>query len=101
MNNNEIGDCPICQRPMLKGVFVDEHHLIPKSKNGKYTDKITVHRICHSKIHSIWTEAELANYYHTVDRILENTDMQRFVKWVKKKPVDFYAKTKFSNRRRR
>ena len=91
MKYKEIGECPICDRPMLEGRFVDEHHLIPKSKNGRYTDKITVHRICHSKIHSIWSEAELASYFHTVDRILENEDMQKFVKWIKNKPADFYA----------
>lgn len=96
-----IGNCCICDRPMVKGGFVDEHHLIPKAKNGKHTEKITIHRICHSKIHSIWTESELAGYYHTPERIKEHPDIQKFIKWVQKKPDDFYIKTKMANRKRR
>ena len=96
-----MGDCPMCSRPMLRDRFIDRHHLIPKSKNGKYTDQILLHRICHNKIHSTWAETELAGYYHTVERILEHEDIQKFVKWVSKKPPDFFKKTKLSNGRHR
>lgn len=101
MKAEVIGLCSICSRDMIKHKFVDDHHLIPKCKNGRYTDKITIHRICHNKIHSIWAEAELANYYHTVERIREHPDIQTFVKWLSKKPPEFYSKTKMSNTRRR
>jgi hypothetical protein len=97
MDNDIIGNCPICGREMIKDVFVDQHHLIPKCKNGKYTEKITLHRICHTKIHSLWTEAELAAYYHTIDRIVEDSEMLKFIKWVKRRPCDFYVKTKRYN----
>ena len=99
MNTENV--CSICERAMIKGRYIDEHHLIPKAKNGKYTDKILIHRICHDKIHSIWTESELASYYNTVERIRTNSDMMKFIKWVNKKPCDFYTKTKMSNSRRR
>ena len=101
MQPEVIGTCPICDRDMIKNRFVDDHHLIPKCKNGRYTDKITIHRICHSKIHSIWKESELAGYYHTVERIREHPDMQKFIKWVAKKPPEFYTKTKMSKGRKR
>jgi len=101
MQAEVIGPCQICGRDMIKNRFVDDHHLIPKCKNGRYTDKITIHRICHSKIHSIWTESELASYYHTVERILSHPDMQTFIKWISKRPPDFYSKTKRLNTRRR
>jgi len=97
----DIGSCLICDRNMIKNRFVDDHHLIPKCKNGRYSDKITIHRICHSKIHSIWSESELAGHYHTVERILTHPDMKKFVKWLAKKPPEFYTKTKLSNTRRR
>ena len=99
MKSESIGDCPICGRAMINEKFINRHHLIPKSKEGKYTDQITLHSICHNKIHSIWTESELAGYYHTVERILSNPAMQTFVKWVSKKRPEFYAKTKMSNGR--
>ncbi len=100
-HEDNIGECPICDRGMIKGVFVDEHHLIPKARNGKYGAKITLHRICHEKIHSVWSEKELAGYFHTVDRIRNYPEMETFRDWVKNKPIDFYLKTRMSNRRRR
>lgn len=101
MKTDSLGPCPICSRNMFKGVYVDEHHLIPKAKNGKYGDKITVHRICHEKVHSIWTEKELANHYNTAAKIIEHGEIKKFIRWVSRKPSDFYAKTKMSNGRRR
>lgn len=37
MNNLKevLGKCPICNRDMIKGPSIDEHHFIPKSKKGK------------------------------------------------------------------
>lgn len=92
--------CDICGRKIPDDLTCsDEHHLIPKSKKGK--DTIRIHKVCHNKIHSIWTEKELAKYYHTPSRILENEEMQNFVKWLSNKPEDFYIKTKDSNDRKR
>jgi hypothetical protein len=84
---------------MLIGHFsVDEHHLIPKSYGGK--EKIPLHRICHQKIHSLFKESELKNYYHTWERILEHPDIQKFVSWVKKRPIEFIDSSKQHNRRK-
>lgn len=92
--NKEI--CVICNRAFTEGGKDDEHHLIPKSKGGKYSEKIFIHRICHDKIHTVWTDGELANYFHTVDRITHAPEIQAFIKWVAKKPLDFYTPTKSS-----
>lgn len=63
-----------------------------------------MHDICHAKIHHTFTEAELLNYYHTFDRLLEHEQIQKFVAWIKKKELSFYDKnddTKARNRKRR
>jgi HNH endonuclease len=95
---NQALYCQICDRAITERSYWDEHHLIPVSKNGRYTERVKLHRICHEKIHSIFTEAELASYYNTVDRLLTNEDMRKFVKWVKKKPPEFYTTTKKQKR---
>ena len=46
--------CPLCQRQLIPGPSVDKHHLVPNSKKGKET--VTLHKICHSKLHSVFTE---------------------------------------------
>ena len=90
--------CPICKRP-LGGVLEDDHHLIPKTFKGK--DTIRVHRVCHQKIHATFSERELYNYYHTVQRLIEHTEMQKFIKWISKKPIEFYDKNERTRERRR
>jgi hypothetical protein len=91
--------CVICKRELPEDPhYSDEHHLIPKSKKGK--DTVLIHRLCHNKIHSIWTEKELADYYNTPERIREHPEMRKFIKWFSKKPIDFYVKTKDSNDRK-
>jgi hypothetical protein len=93
--------CPICNRP-LTGKFIQEHHLIPRTFKGH--EVIKLHKICHQKIHSSITERELAKYYHTIDRLLEHEEIQKFIKWVSNKPIDFYDKsddTKIRHSKRR
>jgi hypothetical protein len=87
--------CDICGRPLPDELLTcNRHHLIPKSKGGK--EVILVHKICHNKIHSLWTENELAKYYHTIERIKSHSDMIKFIEWISKKEIEFYATTKDS-----
>lgn len=88
-----MNKCPLCNRE-LGTVRVNEHHLVPKTFKGKET--ITLHELCHNTIHANISERELLHYYHTVDRLLENESIQKYVKWVKRKPPEFYVKTKKS-----
>ena len=92
--------CAICGRE-LGGVNLSKHHLIPKSKGGKHTDTIYLHHICHQKIHAVFSEKLLKDYYYTPERILENEEMQKFVKWVSKQDPSFYQRSKKPIRRRR
>ncbi len=81
--------CPICDRAL--GVRREKHHVIPKSKGGKVT--VLVHPICHSKIHKVFTRAELARL-QTIDATRDHPEMERFVKWLSRKPPDFHAITR-------
>lgn len=96
--SSETTLCVICSRPLL-GVREQRHHWIPRAHGGKQV--VTIHAICHQKIHSVFTERELLKYYHTAERILENTDMQNFVGWVKNKSPDFYVVSRETQKRRR
>ena len=93
----DLDKCPICGRIMLEGSS-DRHHFVPKTFGGKETEFL--HRICHRKIHSVFTERELLHEYHTVDAIMANDEMQKFVRWVKKKEPEFYDGSKDTNDRK-
>jgi hypothetical protein len=94
-----IGNCPICEREMWKGPSIDRHHFMPKCKGGRETEY--VHKICHRKIHSLFTEAELAKEYYDPEKVIAHPEMQKFIVWVRKKEPDFYDKNKDHNRKKR
>ncbi|NBP73462.1 MAG: HNH endonuclease [Alphaproteobacteria bacterium] len=82
--------CPICRRPL--GGKSEKHHLVPKSEGGRET--IAVHPICHRKIHSLFSERELAVAYDTPEALRAHPEMGRFIKWVSKRPPDFHRRTR-------
>lgn len=88
--------CPLCERLIPKSQE-DDHHLVPRLKGGKETK--TLHRICHRQIHALFTEAELANSYASVEALLGHPAVQKFVRWVKSKPPEFIERAKPVRRR--
>jgi len=90
--------CKLCGRE-LGTVNVDKHHLMPKTFKGK-SDEANLHlmhKVCHRKLHSIFTEREMQHYYHTFERLLEHEEVQKFVKWIQKKPADYYSGSEETN----
>ena len=90
----EKQECPICNRPLGHKDTISKHHLIPKSRGGKGGELITIHNICHQKIHSVFTEKELRDNYSSVEKLLEHEEIQKFVKWVAKRDPDFYQRNR-------
>ncbi len=99
--NEIIGICSICDRGMVAGMSSDEHHWIPQAKGGKKGPKDMIHRMCHGKIHSIWSEKELAKTYNNPEVIKTAPEMQEFLAFMKNKAPDFYMSTKMHGRRKR
>jgi hypothetical protein len=84
-------DCPICGRPLASPYNL--HHLLPLSKGGKGTTTVLLHKICHDKIHSVFTEMELKRHYNTIERLKENSEIVNFIQWVEKKEPQFYDRS--------
>jgi hypothetical protein len=66
-----------------------------------------MHKICHSKIHSIWSEAELRDIFDAGDEdhywstLKGDERIQTFVKWVSKKPPEYRNSNKMANDHKR
>lgn len=84
--------CPLCSRN-IEGKKSD-HHLVPVLKGGRHLQKVTLHQICHDKIHSIFTERELSVSYNSIEKLLAHPEIKKFVQWLLKKPDDFYDSSK-------
>lgn len=87
----EDGQCPLCNREMAPPS--NRHHLIPLSRGGKGTTTVLMHKICHDKIHSVLTEAELKRSYHTIEALQQQPEIATFIRWVSGRPPEFYDKS--------
>lgn len=74
----------------MRGSSLNEHHLIPRMYGG--LEKYFIHRVCHSKIHSILPESELAFQYNTFAKLREQPALKRFIKWIGKQDPEFTTK---------
>lgn len=92
MEENDDISCEMCERD----IPTTSHHLIPKQvhskkwcKNKFTKDEMNNRRAdlcrdCHPFLHRTFKHSELAKKYNTIEKILENEEVQKFVKWVKK-----------------
>ncbi len=97
--NDFVPVCALCGRPIPGGVAQSKHHLVPKLRGGKGGPTVLLHQICHNQIHLELSEAELARNFNTVAALQSHPGLARFIKWVAKRPPDFYASTKGQRRR--
>ncbi|WP_136442868.1 HNH endonuclease [Pacificoceanicola onchidii] len=92
--------CPLCLRHIPAEAKQSLHHLIPKLKGGKGGPTVLLHQICHSEIHAVFTEAELAREYSTVEALRAHPRMAKFLSWVAKRPPTFHARSAGGRRKR-
>ncbi|MDB5248317.1 MAG: endonuclease [Segetibacter sp.] len=83
--------CPLCGRLLAEPY--NKHHLLPISKGGKNTPTVLLHKICHDKIHAVFTELELKRNYNTIEKLQEYEDIGRFIKWLGNKEPEYYDKS--------
>ena len=93
--------CGLCGRK-IPTQLLSKHHLVPKLKGGKSTEDnlVSMHRSCHDKVHAVFTEVQLARDYHSVELLLGDPEISKFVSWIQKRPIDFSDSTMSLRRRR-
>lgn len=92
------GLCPLCGRSLPPGPTVDLHHPVPRSHGGR--ESVPMHRVCHQKIHSVFTEAELASEFHDWDRLRAHPAIADFIRWIARKPPEFYDRNRSTREKR-
>lgn len=85
--------CQLCERHVTQ---VSRHHLVPREEGGRHGPTIDLCQPCHSTVHLLLSNKELARRYHTVESLREAEELQKYLHWVRRSRVE-----RISNRRRR
>jgi hypothetical protein len=94
----QAGSCPLCDRPMVAGPSVDQHHPVPRSHGGQAA--VTMHKICHRAIHAMLSERDLAEEFSDFGKLRAHPMLAQFIAWVQKRPPEYYDRTRWSRSRR-
>lgn len=90
-----VKECELCNR---KDVLTTVHHLIPREKGGNYGAKANLCIPCHKQIHALFPNEQLAGELYTIERLQNEEQMEKYLKWIKKQPVTALPKVKKSNK---
>lgn len=100
--------CDLCGRQET----TTRHHLFPRSLHRRLRRKrnaraeelretVNLCSPCHNRIHQIFSEKELADEYHSLERLLADPRVRDWLCWIGPKPVGFKPKTRSWKTRRR
>ena len=87
------GQCEMCERV----IPLTRHHLIPRRMHNRYKKKgytteflntcAMICRACHSCCHRVHSHEVLASQFNTVEKLMGDEEIARFVRWVAKTPA--------------
>ena len=87
----------MCFRESLKFTL---HHLVPRSRGGKFGPKTRLCPTCHRTLHALFSEATLAKDLDSLDRIRAHPEMANYLNWVRKQKGPANFRVRRANNRR-
>lgn len=90
--------CELCKREEVETTV---HHLLPREMGGNYGPKANLCIPCHKQIHAIFTNEQLAEKLFTIERLENEEEMIKYLKWIKKQPASTLPTIKKSKKLRK
>ncbi len=75
---------PVCELCLRESVRFTEHHLVPRSRGGKYGPKARLCPTCHRQLHAMFSEKTLANELNSIERLRDDPGFAGYLKWASK-----------------
>ena len=93
----ELPVCELCQRESTR---FTEHHLVPRSRGGKFGPKARLCPTCHRQLHAMFSEKTLATELNSIERLRADPDFAGYLKWAsrQKGPANFRVRRANSRR---
>jgi hypothetical protein len=83
----DLGDCLLPGCRLVAGSSINQHHLAAEPKRSE-------RRRAASAIHAALSEMELERQYHSMEELRDHPQLRRFVAWVRRKPSEFWVRTR-------
>ena len=88
--------CDLCGR-QVPPEMITLHHLRPKQKGGKAEHRTPLCRPCHKQIHATFSNTELVQAFTTIESLRRATQLQPFLRWIRKQKANRNFRTVLSN----
>lgn len=79
--------CPFCGRSSEDETLFEFHHFEPIASRRKTNDGIRCCSQCAGQVHLLFNNTELRNQLNSLNLLLANEKLQKYVNWVKSKPL--------------
>ena len=89
--------CELCER---QSVRFTEHHLVPRSRGGKFGPKARLCPTCHRQLHAMFSEKTLANELNSVERLRADPEFAGYLKWASRQKGQASFRVRRANSRR-
>lgn len=90
--------CQLCDRQVPE---ITEHHLIPKEKGGKHYSTAMLCRMCHTQIHALYTNKELAARLFSIARLKNDDNIKKYLDFIVKMPGETIIPIKKAKNRKK
>ena len=74
----------VCELCLRESVRFTEHHLVPRSRGGKYGPKARLCPTCHRQLHAMFSEKTLANELNSVELLRTDPQFAGYLQWASK-----------------
>ncbi len=96
-SKEEPRTCELCKR---ESVRFTSHHLVPRSRGGKFGPQVKLCPTCHRQLHAMFSESTLAKELNSIEALRANPEFSDYLKWARhqKGPTSFRVR-RSKNRR--
>ena len=95
--DSEALHCQLCQREVER---YTSHHLVPRSKGGRFGPTVKLCSTCHRQLHALFSEATLAKELNTVEMVRSDPQMTDYLRWARRQKGATSFRVRRANGRR-
>ncbi len=77
--------CGLCEREVQR---TSRHHLVPREEGGRHGPTVDLCQPCHSTVHLLLDNRQLARRYHTIELLRTAEELQKYLHWVRRSKVE-------------